>query len=51
MEKEARELAKTKFIYLRNIKAGVRAYLPNGIDKVTFSNWYEAYNFIKSYKG
>jgi hypothetical protein len=45
-EKQTRKIAKSKCIYLRNISSGVRAYLPNGVDKITFNDWEEAYNFI-----
>jgi hypothetical protein len=51
MEKQARKIGKSKFIRLRNIVGGVRAYLPNGVDKVTFENWKEAYNFVDRYTG
>ena len=49
-EKQTRKIAKCKGIYLRNISIGVRAYFPNGIDKTTFNDWVEAYNFITEYE-
>jgi len=51
MEREIRKEAKRKFIQLRNIKEGIRAYLPNGIDTVTFSSWEETREFIFNYGG
>jgi hypothetical protein len=48
-EKQIRKVAKSKFIKLRNISDGVRAYLPNGIDTVTFKDLEEAYNFVLKY--
>ena len=43
-----RRKARKRFIMIRNIKDGVRVYLPDGITKITFQNWFEVDEFLIS---
>lgn len=45
-----RRKARKRFIMIRNIKDGVRVYLPDGITKITFQNWFEVDEFLAKYR-